>query len=298
MDTQLNYIIYTLNPNNKLINEQFINDIMVRFGINVKRKVNYKVKNINYFVTATTHKTYSLNLDNENYEILKTEFLNKYPNNKSVFLQNQNYERLEFIGDAILKPILTDYITSYFTKQNEGFLSKLRSKLEKTQMFSNLTKILNLKEYILISKQYEETGTRETNKAIMEDIFEAFIGALYLDAKDQKDCGYAFKIVHDLVFNIFENDVYGLDLQKLSVDDNYKDILNSFCNSHKLPLPIYKLKNKVEFTDRRGNEIYKKTEYIVIVKVQNFEADGKGCNKKEAEQKAAFNMLRRINYND
>lgn len=295
MEQKLNYIIYTLNPNNKLITVDFINDIMTRFGINKGRKVNYKVKDINLFITATTHKTYSLNLESEAYESLKEEFKYRYPNNKAVFLQNQNYERLEFIGDAIVKPILTDYITSYFTKQNEGFLSKLRSKLEKTQMFSNLTKILNLKEYILISRQYEETGTRETNKSIMEDVFEAFIGALYLDAKGQKDCGYAFKIIHDLIFNIFESDVYGIDLQKLSIEDNYKDLLNSFCNSHKLPLPIYKLKNKIENINKRGNEIYKKVDYFVIVKVQDFETEGKGKNKKEAEQNAAFNMLKKIN---
>lgn len=295
MEQKINFIIYNINSNNKLITEDIINDIMTRFNINTKRKQNYKVKDIGYFITATTHKTYSLNLEDEEYEDIKNKFYELYPDNELVFLQNQNYERLEFIGDAVLKPILTDYITSYFIKQNEGFLSKLRSKLEKTQMFSNITKILNLKEYILLSRQYEETGTRETNKSIMEDVFEAFIGALYLDAKEQKDCGYAFKLIHTLIYNIFESDIYGIDLQKLSIDDNYKDILNSFCNSHKLPLPIYKLKNKTESINKRGINIYKTKNYFVIVKVQDFETEGTGNNKKEAEQNAAFNMLKMIN---
>lgn len=295
MEQKINFIIYNINSNNKLINETVIDDIMTRFNINTKRKQNYKVKDINYFITATTHKTYSLNLEDIEYEDLKNRFYELYPDNNSVFLQNQNYERLEFIGDAILKPIITDYITSYFIKQNEGFLSKLRSKLEKTQMFSNITKILNLKEYILLSRQYEETGTRETNKSIMEDVFEAFIGALYLDAKEQKDCGYAFKLIHTLIYNIFESDIYGIDLQKLSIEDNYKDLLNSFCNSHKFPLPVYKLKNKSESVNKRGINIYKIKNYIVIVKVQDFETEGTGNNKKEAEQNAAFNMLKLLN---
>ena len=58
----MNFIIYTLNCNNKLITTEFINDIMIRFKINTKRRQTYKVKNIEYFITAKTHKKYSLNL--------------------------------------------------------------------------------------------------------------------------------------------------------------------------------------------------------------------------------------------
>ena len=182
-----NSVIYNINPENRLITKEFINDIMVRFGINDKRKQNYKVNNLDYFITATTHKTYSLDVSEEEYNTIKEMYYLNYPDSNYVFIQNTNYERLEFIGDSIIKPILTDYITSYFINQNEGFLSKLRSRLEKTQFFSNLTKLLNLKDYILISRQYEETDTRNTNLSIMEDVFEAFIGALYLDAKEQRD---------------------------------------------------------------------------------------------------------------
>lgn len=291
----MNFIIYTLNCNNKLITTEFINDIMLSFKINTKRRQTYKVKNIDYFITATTHKTYSLNISNEEYEKIKLEYQINNPDFKDVFIQNENYEKLEFIGDSVLKPVLTDYITSYFIDQNEGFLSKLRSRLEKTQMFSKLTRILNLKDYILISRQYEETGTRDTNLSIMEDVFEAFIGALYKDATEQKDCGYAYKIIHTLIYNIIEDECYGVDLQKLSEDDNYKDKLNAFCNSHKLPLPIYKLKNIKENVKQRGNNIYKTNIYYVIVKVQNMEIEGYGNNKKEAEQKAAENMFNKLN---
>lgn len=289
-----NSVIYNINPENRLITKEFINDIMVRFGINDKRKQIYKVNNLDYFITATTHKTYSLDVSEEEYNTIKEMYYLNYPDSNYVFIQNTNYERLEFIGDSIIKPILTDYITSYFINQNEGFLSKLRSRLEKTQFFSNLTKLLNLKDYILISRQYEETDTRNTNLSIMEDVFEAFIGALYLDAKEQKDCGYAFKVIHDLIYNIFESDTFNLDLRKMSIDDNYKDKLNSFCNMNKLPQPVYKLKDVQSITSKRGNNIYKYNEYTVLVIVREFEAIGKSKTKKDAEQKAALNMLNMI----
>lgn len=289
-----NSVIYNINPENRLITKEFINDIMVRFGINDKRKQIYKVNNLDYFITATTHKTYSLDVSEEEYNTIKEMYYDNYPDSNYVFIQNTNYERLEFIGDSIIKPILTDYITSYFINQNEGFLSKLRSRLEKTQFFSNLTKLLNLKDYILISRQYEETDTRNTNLSIMEDVFEAFIGALYLDAKEQKDCGYAFKVIHDLIYNIFESDTFNLDLRKMSFDDNYKDKLNSFCNMNKLPQPVYKLKDVQSITSKRGNNLYKYNEYTVLVIVREFEAIGKSKTKKDAEQKAALNMLNMI----
>ena len=289
-----NSVIYNINPENRLITKEFINDIMVRFGINDKRKQIYKVNNLDYFITATTHKTYSLDVSKEEYNTIKEMYYVNYPDSNYVFIQNTNYERLEFIGDSIIKPILTDYITSYFINQNEGFLSKLRSRLEKTQFFSNLTKLLNLKDYILISRQYEETDTRNTNLSIMEDVFEAFIGALYLDAKEQKDCGYAFKVIHDLIYNIFESDTFNLDLRKMSIDDNYKDKLNSFCNMNKLPQPVYKLKDVQSITSKRGNNMYKYNEYTVLVIVREFEAIGKSKTKKDAEQKAALNMLNMI----
>lgn len=289
-----NSVIYNINPENRLITKEFINDIMVRFGINDKRKQIYKVNNLDYFITATTHKTYSLDVSEEEYNTIKEMYYLNYPDSNYVFIQNTNYERLEFIGDSIIKPILTDYITSYFINQNEGFLSKLRSRLEKTQFFSNLTKLLNLKDYILISRQYEETDTRNTNLSIMEDVFEAFVGALYLDAKEQKDCGYAFKVIHDLIYNIFESDTFNLDLRKMSIDDNYKDKLNSFCNMNKLPQPVYKLKDIQSITSKRGNNMYKYNEYTVLVIVREFEAIGKSKTKKDAEQKAALNMLNMI----
>ena len=289
-----NSVIYNINPENRLITKEFINDIMVRFGTNNNRKQIYKVNNLDYFITATTHKTYSLDVSEEEYNTIKEMYYINYPDSNYVFIQNTNYERLEFIGDSIIKPILTDYITSYFINQNEGFLSKLRSRLEKTQFFSNLTKLLNLKDYILISRQYEETDTRNTNLSIMEDVFEAFIGALYLDAKEQKDCGYAFKVIHDLIYNIFESDTFNLDLRKMSIDDNYKDKLNSFCNMNKLPQPVYKLKDVQSITSKRGNNMYKYNEYTVLVIVREFEAIGKNKTKKDAEQKAALNMLNMI----
>ena len=279
-----NFIIYTINCKNKLITIDFINDLLKKFNITCK------INNINYFITATTHKTYSLNLSFEEYEKYKNNYINSNDNN-AIFLQNHNYEKFEFLGDSILKPIMTEYIMDFYPDENEGFLSKLRSRIEKTQMLSRLSRLLKLSDYVLISREYEETSTRDNNDNIMEDIFEAFIGALYTDLKENNNEGYAYQIIHDFIFNIFEDDFYGVDLQELAQDDNYKDQLNAYCNSHKLPTPKYILKNIEEETKIRGNSLYNIKIYNIYVQIQSFQELGSDENKKEAEQKAAKNML-------
>jgi ribonuclease III len=277
-----NFIIYTINCKNKLITYDFVNNLLKKFNLN------YEINNIDYFIIATTHKTYSLNLSDEEYEIYKNKFTK---DNNCIFLQNNNYEKFEFLGDSILKPIMTEYIMEFYPDENEGFLSKLRSRLEKTQMLSKISRSLKISDYVLISREYEENSTRNNNDNIMEDIFEAFIGALYKDLRENNNEGYAFQIIHDLIFNIFEDDEYGIDLQELAQDDNYKDQLNAFCNSHKLPTPKYILKNIEEETRIRGNSLYNVKIYNIYVQIQSFKELGCDENKKEAEQKAAKRML-------
>jgi ribonuclease-3 len=90
-----------------------------------------------------------------------------------------SYERIEFLGDALLGMIVANYLYTRFPDQNEGFLSKIRTKIVNGRMLGYLSDKIGFPKFAIISKQVEETGGRNNFK-IMEDIFEAFIGALFL----------------------------------------------------------------------------------------------------------------------
>ena len=122
------------------------------------------------------------------------EFLNSYgiiPNSLKLFeiamshssyanehKDKKNYERLEFLGDAIIKPIISIYLVERYPYENEGFLSTLRTKIESTNTLSHFFKCLGLHDYILLSQSVEQENGRN-NIHILEDCFEAFIGALF-----------------------------------------------------------------------------------------------------------------------
>lgn len=94
-------------------------------------------------------------------------------------LQEESNERLEFLGDSVINQLVAEYLFERFPTENEGFLTRMRSKLVNGQMLSELALVLGLDRFILLSKQVEDNEGR-MNKKILEDAFEAFVGALYL----------------------------------------------------------------------------------------------------------------------
>jgi dsRNA-specific ribonuclease len=94
-------------------------------------------------------------------------------------LQEESNERLEFLGDAVLNLIVAEYLHERFPNQNEGFLTRMRSKIVNGRMLSELAPILGLQRFVIVSKQIEESHGRQSRK-ILEDTFEAFMGAMYL----------------------------------------------------------------------------------------------------------------------
>ena len=139
-----------------------------------------KIKNINLYRIAFVHKSYctmkNIDFDKSN--------INCPPD--CLPLQDMSYERLEFLGDSLLGMIVTNYLYLRFPDQNEGFLSKIRTKIVNGKMLGYLSDKIGLPKFAIISKQVEDTGGRNNYK-IMEDIFEAFLGALYLDFQTEGD---------------------------------------------------------------------------------------------------------------
>ena len=93
-------------------------------------------------------------------------------------LQEMAYERLEYLGDAVLGCVVAEYLYHRFPGENEGFLSRLRTGLVNGAALADLASELGFERYVILSKQMEEGGGRET-PAVLEDAFEAFAGAVF-----------------------------------------------------------------------------------------------------------------------
>ena len=280
-------ILFIINKNNKLITKQKINNIFKQFNIN------YKINNLSYFQEALTHISYCLNLNDEEYNKIINEIKNneEFKNNKdyknSILPLNKCYERLEFLGDSIIKPILTTYIYQRYPNSNEGFMSKLRSNLEKTNILSKFFDIIELKDYILLSRNFE--SSREL-KNIKEDCFEAFIGALYYDYYIiNNKYGEIYDIITNIIIQLIEKYI---DLSLVLVNDiNYKEKMNIFCNKYKFSHVYGEIKQSNE-TILQNNQKINIIKYEMFVKINNqIISSGIGYSKIDAEQNAAKNAL-------
>ena len=142
-----------------------------------------------------------------------------------VQLQPASNERLEYFGDSVYGGIISMYLFHRYPTQNEGFMTKNKAKLARTERMAKYIRYLGLAEYLLISKHVEEMCNGRDNDRILEDLFEAFIGALFEDIyKDDTDnYGRASQICAVFVIGLMENTIDFRDL--IMCHDNYKEQL-------------------------------------------------------------------------
>jgi ribonuclease-3 len=256
------------NKNYLLKNEDLIN-IFKNHGLE-----NIKINNINLFRTAFVHQSYCTmkNLDFKNSN-------SKCPED-CLPLQDMSYERLEFLGDSILEMIVTSYLFERYPDQNEGFLSKLRTKIVNGKMLGFLANKLELNKYAIISKQVEESNGRNNYK-IMEDIFEALLGSLFIDNDNNYD------IVYNFVIYILENYLDFSDL--ITTKNNYKDILIYYMQHHLQDVPKFL---EIDITTKDSSKIFT---YCIKNKNNTVIAKSTGNSKKEAENNTALEALKHYN---
>ena len=290
MTTNKYDIEFLLNPNNKEVSEDIINNIFNKY------KINFQVNNnIDIFIQGLTHESFSINSDN--YEDLKQEFILTHKN--MVFVKNYNYERLEFLGDAIIKPIISIYLVERYPYENEGFLSTLRTKIESTHTLSHFFECLGLQDYILLSQSVEQENGRN-NIHILEDCFEAFIGALFKYAQlNGISYGDIMNIIQKLVNILIETE---LNLSELIQMKDYKGALNEYCHKEKIQLPKY-IKNNITsylqtYEGKYANEkeIYMYNVSVIVDGITYGPASD--IVLKEAEQKVAKMALDALNNED
>lgn len=268
---------YVLNENNIKITQKFIN------GLFKKYDTKYKVKNLPEFQKAMTHTSYiEINLENEKnperkYGYIKEgeiEQITQAQAKKCISLQQYSYERLEFLGDSIIRTILAEYLFKRYANEDEGFMTRLRTKIEKGESLAKLSLILGLNKYILMSKYLEYKNGREKNISILEDVFEAFMGALF--------CESNYETCKSFLVNVIEKEIDIAEL--LNHNDNYKDTLLQYYHKMKWDAPIYT-------TISEGNDL--KKEFTIIVKDNNGKiiGTGSGTSKKKGQQVAAYQAL-------
>lgn len=255
------------NASNIIISESDILSLLNRYGLDITEK-SIRDMNISIFRNAFVHKSYCTR-KNEN-------FLNgnlKCPEN-CLPLQEESNERLEFLGDAILNVSTAKYLFDRYPNENEGFLTKLRTKLVNGTMLAHLAILHDFSKYVIISKQIEE-GNGRTNKKIMEDCFEAFLGAILLNTN--------FDTAFTWITTMFEETVDFADL--LASNTNYKDAILKYFQHNFSTSPVFLEMNAD--TDSSGSKVYK----VCLKYKGNIISIGIGSNKKQAENDCAKNAL-------
>ena len=212
-----------------------------------------------------------------NIELYKLALIHK---SASVVLENGqhiNNERLEFLGDAVLESVSSDYLFIEFPDKNEGFLTQLRSKMVSRQTLNEVAKRIGLDDYVIT-----HSSNNLSQKHIYGDAFEAMMGAIYLDQ------GYDF--VNRLLINkIFVDYIKVGSL--LESETDFKSRLIEWCqkNHHTI------------YFATSHDKTYSSTHPFFYSKVliDNMEVGyGAGDSKKEAEQRAAHSVSQGLNDDD
>ena len=270
---------FPYNNKNILINENDVNKILRTYGIK------FKCFNINIYRQAFVHKSY-ITRKNENYVSGNVNC----PDD-CLPLQEESYERFEFLGDSVLSTTVANYLYERYPEQNEGFLTKMRSKLVNGHMLGDLCRKIGLNKWIIISKQIEENNGRDNYK-ILEDVFEAFICAIFIDFNKKKmnlksfESGIGFQIAEKWIINILENKIDFAVLIKQN--KNYKDKLIKYFQHNFMILPTF-CETNIEIINN------KKLFTIIVKKDNQVLGTGQSDTKKGAEQVASENALKYLN---
>ena len=225
-----NELKYILNEKNKPITAEFIEGTVARYGPKIK------VKRLELFQEAMIHISYLIR-DEKFYSTNKTKPYQIQSNDieplddlsKAMPLQKVSGDELEYLGDSVDHDIIAEYIFTRYRGNGEGFMTKLRTKIENSDSLYVLAKIIGLNEYVVISRYVEKNGGRETNKNILEDAFEAFMGALRLDA--------GFEVCRQFLMTLIERE---MDMaQLLYTETNFKERLLQYFHLRKWMDPKY-----------------------------------------------------------
>lgn len=210
----------------------------------IEQLVGTKIKDITLYQKAFTHKSAL-----KEYEEL-----------------TESFETLEFMGDSVLGFVITKFLFDQYEERQEGFLTKARTKLVRSETLASIAVKLGLNEMVRMDEKGMRNGWNN-NPKILEDVFEALVGAIYMD----------LGLIHakNFILRIY-NDPQYINMKMIMIDDNFKDHLMRYCQISNFPLPEYKIASHHEGV------------FYVDVYINNcFCGRGVAKSKKQAEQNAA-----------
>ena len=231
----MNFIRKIVKPKSKL-DEAFYSEL--------KQLLKFSPKSVSYYRKAFTHRSLKL-LDEHGDPI--------------------NYERLEFLGDAMLGSIIASYLYKKVPEGTEGYLTQMRSKIVSREHLNELGKDLNLIRFVKSNISKDNIGDN-----IHGNIFEALVGAIYLD----KGYNYCKKFIYEKVISPY------VDIEKLEGKvTSYKGLIIEWCQKQKKAYDF-------EVYEDSGNEHIK--HFSVKVSIDGLlVAKGRATSKKKAEEQAA-----------
>ncbi len=185
-------------------------------------------------------------------------------------------ERLEFIGDAVVKLVISEELYNIFKDSDEGALSRMRSYVVSGKALAKASRRLGLGEYLLLGKGAEKTGERNRS-SILADLFEAMVGAVFFDKGFEAARLFVKTHLTDELTEVVE----GRD------PVNYKNILQEHLQMISHKTPVYRVIEEIGPMHAR--------EYVVEVEVDGKVLSvGRGKNKKSAEQDGAMKAIKSL----
>lgn len=248
---------------------------------------NIQYHNLNLYRNAFVHRSYCT-MKNHDFDSGNT----RCPQG-CLPLQEMSYERLEFLGDAILGYVVAHYLMERYPDQDEGFLSKMRTKIVNGKMLGHLAQLIGFPKFAIISKQIEDISGRKNYK-IMEDVFEAFIGAIMLDFQKDEDAvtfptslssfeppfqGIGYYVAQQWIISVIEKYIDFADL--IQSKTNYKDMLVRYMQHTFQDAPKF---FEVSVDVRQNAKVFT---YCVKNRQGTVLGTANGNSKKEAENNAA-----------
>ena len=208
-----------------------------------------------------------------NKELLKQAFTHRSFLNENKDINMEHNERLEFLGDAVLELVSTDYLYAKYPKKPEGDLTALRSALVNSVMLASISTELNFNKYLLLSRG-ESKDMGRARQYILANTFESVVGAIYLDSGYENAKGFIARVLLPKTEEIEE--------KRLWIDA--KSFFQEKAQEKTGVTPSYK-------TLKESGPDHDKVFTVGLYLNEALIAEGKGKSKQEAEQDAARNGL-------
>lgn len=228
-----------------------------------------RITDMGVFSKSCCHKSYSKSEENEITEIAPKP-------DDCMELCTENNEELEFLGDRIVGFVVSLYVVKRYPNQGEGFMTKILSRITNNNQLGILAKSIGLSKWIILSRHMEDVCNGRNNLRVLGSLFEAWIGALYLQ---EDDTNKGMKICSDFIINIIEKHIDFV--QVITEDTNYKDqLLRLFQSLYHIPPRYREISVEGPIHDRWFT-------MGVVNHLDEVISQAKARNKKSAEQEAS-----------